>query len=118
LAGIALYGGLSFNLWVLVLFLALNFGALSTYFDIFGIEGTLPNGESYKEETTLCWIMTGAGYGLAALPLLWCDVTLYSIYYRCITLAIAIPLIRKIPGAQIQEALSGLVYLATLRILG
>lgn len=119
LAIIALWilGLRSFNLACYIAFFALNFGVLSTYMDFLGTTGTLSNGETYQEETTLTWVICGAAYGLAAIPLYWCGVAWYSILYRIIALTIAIPLIRKLPGAQLQEALSGFVYLATLNIL-
>lgn len=108
----------SFNLGVPTLFFALNFGAMSTYHDYLGpISYLPPHGETFREETLACWIMTGLCYGLAAIPLIWLGVGWFSILIRTVTLAVAIPLIRKIPNAHPQEALSGFVYLATLKII-
>jgi len=107
----------SFNLMALALFIAANFAFLSTYHDYLGEEGTLPNGEKFREENTACFIVTGLFYGLAALPLIWCDIALYSIIWRSIALAIAIPVIRKIPNVHLQESLSGFVYLASILII-
>ena len=112
-----LSGGISLQVACLVLFFALNFGVLTTYCDFLGEKGTLPSGESYKNETTLTWTISGISYGVSAIPLYWCGITWYSILYRAIALTVAIPLIRKIPGAQIQEALSGFIYLFTLSLL-
>jgi len=107
----------SFNLMALVAFFALNYGALSTYFDIFGKKGILPNGETFTEETPICWVMTGIGYGLSALPLVWCGINWYAVLIRTVILAVAIWLIRKVGNAHIEEAGSGFLYLITMGIL-
>ena len=118
----------TFNLGALVTFFALNSGVLSTYHDYLGKPGTTDSGEPCMDETPLSWAVTGLFYGLAAFPLLWCSVIVYSIILRSIVLAILIPLIRRVDfepfvgkwikeNAITQESLSGFVYILTLGIL-
>ena len=103
--------------WVYILFWGLNFAALTTYHDYLGEEGTLPNGEKYREENIWSWMMTGFCYGLVAFPLYWTGVTWQMIMARSALLTILIVAIRKIKNVHIQESGSGLVYIASLPIL-
>lgn len=118
LVGIWLLLGFRLSLWAYyTLVFWASFGLVGTYHDYLGKKGILPNGEEYQEETLPCWIMTGLGYGLVALPLLWAGVSWQLIALRTIALMIAIPLIRKIPSVHIQEAGSGFLYLISLKLL-
>ena len=113
LAAIYFLEGFEFShWWVYLLFYATNAGALSTYCDFLGVD----KGD-FQEETTLSWAISGALYGLAALPLIWCGTVWWLIVIRIIALTMAIPLIRKIPAVHAQEALSGFIYLTSLKIL-
>ena len=81
----------------------LNAIALSTYHDYIGYD---------------CWWLTGAGYGLAAIPLLWCGIALWAIIGRAIFLALTIWWLRSRTGKVfIEEFFSGFLYCASIPIL-
>lgn len=98
------------HIWAYQAFLILNFGAMSTYCstlvkpddDVVGIE----------------WFFTGALYGLAALPLIWCGVHLWAIIIRSVFLAISIMWLREKTGkVAVEEIGSGALYCLTIPLL-
>lgn len=116
-AYLILFSPISFNLWAFLAFLGLSYGVLSSYFDFWGVKGTLPSGEKFQDETTLTWAICGLFYGISAIPLYWLGVSWQMIALRTLALMILIPLVRKIPSVHIQEAGSGFFYLITMGIL-
>lgn len=105
---ISLSGGSLRLWWAYLAFLALNFGALSTYHDYLA-----PKGENW-----LSWLATGFIYGLAALPLIWCGAHLWAILGRSVFLAITITWLRTRTGKAFKEEFfSGFLYCATTPLL-
>jgi hypothetical protein len=89
--------------WAYLAFWGLNYLALTTYHDYVGFD---------------CWPLTGAGYGLAALPLIWCGVAWYLIIARAIFLALTIWWLRSRTGKVFKEEFfSGLLYAGSIPIL-
>ncbi len=107
LTALALYiilAGFNLSFWyAYLLFIILNWIALSTYHDYVGYD---------------CWWLTGLFYGLAAIPLLWCGVALWTIIGRAIFLALSIWWLRTKTGkVEIEELGSGLLYCGSIPIL-
>lgn len=99
--------------WAYCLFIILNYMALSTYWDIL-TQLWRGNEDEYWEN----WFLTGCGYGLAAIPLLWCGVALWAIIGRAIFLAITIMWLRERTGkVEIEELGSGFLYCASMPLL-
>lgn len=100
---LALYGLNLAYWWAYLLFLGLNWAALSTYHDYTGYDN---------------WVLTGLFYGLAALPLIWCGVHWYLIIVRAIFLALSIWWLRSRTGKVFKEEFfSGLLYAGSIPIL-
>lgn len=93
--------------WAYLAFLILNYGALTLYHDYLAPDGT--------SENWLCWLATGATYGLAAFPLIWCGVHWYLIIARSIFLAISIMWLRERTGKVFaEEFFSGLLFCGSI----
>ena len=98
------------HIWGYLAFLALNFGALSTYHDYLA-----PDGSS---ENWLCWLVTGFIYGLSALPLIWCGIHWWMILVRAVVLGLTIMWLRTRTGkVLLEEVGSGILYCISMPIL-
>ena len=96
--------------WVYLFTYILNALALSTYHDYLAPDGT--------SENWLCWLATGGGYGLSALPLVWCGVHWWAILARAIFLAISIMWLRERTCKVFKEEFfSGVLYCGSIPIL-
>ena len=94
--------------WAYLLSFGLSYGAMSTYHDY------LTNGD----ENWLCWLMTGSGYSLAYIPLLWIGITPLALIIRTVVLSLGTMFIREFTGNDfIEEFGTGFLYLTTIPLL-
>jgi hypothetical protein len=107
---ISLIGFKLANLPYFLLFIGLNYMAMSTYHDYLA-----PDGSS---ENWVCWLMTGFCYGISAFPI--CIITGYWIGFaiRTVILTLGIMLIRENTNSVfIEEFGSGFIYGGTIPLL-
>lgn len=96
--------------WAYLLFVGINYGALSTYHDYLAPDK--------KRENWLCWLMTGICYGLAAFPLCATGVHWYGVLIRTAVMAPLIMLWSEwLRLDWLEEGGRGMFYIATLPLL-
>lgn len=97
--------GFSLQYWYLYLITyILSAVAMSTYHDYLTKDGS----EDWK-----CWLLTGACYALAALPLMWAGLNLFWFIIRVIATAVVTMVWSEIFGnVEIEERGRGWAYLA------
>jgi len=98
------------HIWAYLVFIGLNYGALSTYHDYLA-----PDKNS---ENWLCWIMTGFCYGISAFPLCIVSGKWIGFVIRTIILAIGVTWFRERSSRdEVEELGSGGLYTLTLPLL-
>lgn len=99
--------------WAYLLFIPLNYLALSTYWD-----GLTRLWRGNEDEYWENWILTGTFYSLASFPLLWSGASLIGFVIRTIVLGFGIMLLRENTGsATIEEVGSGFLYALSIPLL-
>ncbi len=99
-----------FNLgfwWAYLLTFGLGWGVMTTYWKKKGTDAKWWN-----------WLLTGAGYGLSALPLCWIGVHWYVLLYRTVVLSIGTMLWSDWQGNVVwEECGRGALITATIPLL-
>jgi len=98
------------HIWAYMVFVGLNYGALSTYHDYLAPDGT--------SENWVCWLMTGFCYGISAFPICIVSGKWIGFAIRTIILTIGVMWIReRTRKVEIEELGSGGLYALTLPLL-
>lgn len=100
--------GIKVSIYAYVLTFALSAMALSTYND------WLNNGD----ENWLCWLVTGALYGLAFIPIALGSGCWIGLIIRSIVLSFGVMLVRELTSKVfVEEFGSGFLFIATIPLL-